>query len=120
MTIFIIEDNLWQAEQFSRQLQTSGYQTKMFNNAADAMNAIDDDVPPDVIILDVLLVGTTGMGLLHELQSYQDTSVIPIILCTGLAENLKIDQLASYGVKRIVDKLTMHPDDIITAVRSVL
>lgn len=116
--IYIIEDEPWQAEQFSRILQENGYKTKAFNNGVDAIVAIDAK-KPDVIILDMLLAGTTGLTLLHELQSYSDTGVIPVILCTGLADDVDLESLAPYGVRRILDKTTMRPDDIVTAVRSV-
>lgn len=119
MMVFIIEDDPWQAEQFSRQLEKAGYQTQTFNNGVDAIHGIDETLP-NAIILDVLLAGTTGMTLLHELQSYSDTGVIPVVLCTGLAESVKLDQVADYGVKRILDKATMQPDDIVAAIRSVI
>jgi two-component system response regulator BaeR len=119
MMIYIIEDNPWQAEQFSRVLTGAGYTTQLFTNGIDAIAAIDE-AKPNVIVLDMLLAGTTGLTLLHELQSYTDTGVIPVVLCTGLAEDVDLKELAPYGVRRILDKMTMQPDDIVTAVRSVL
>jgi len=37
-----------------------------------------------------------------------------------LASELSIDNLKPYGVKRILDKTTMEPDDVVAAVRNVL
>ena len=116
--IYIIEDNLWQAEQFGRLLIDNGYEISSFSNGIDAVASIDID-KPDVIILDMLLGGTTGITLLHELQSYTDTGAIPVVVCTALADEMTLDQLTPYGVKRIIDKTTMQPDDIVAAVRSV-
>lgn len=116
--IYIIEDDPWQAEQFSRVLTEAGYTTKLFTNGIDAITAIDK-AKPEVIVLDMLLAGTTGVTLLHELQSYTDTGVIPVILCTGLADEVDLKDLVPYGVRRILDKTTMQPNDIVTAIRSV-
>ncbi|MNT81546.1 hypothetical protein D3C72_2211510 [compost metagenome] len=69
--------------------------------------------------MDVLLTGTTAFTLLHELQSYTDTAMVPIVLCTNMAAELELEELESYGVRRILDKATMQPDDLIAAVRSV-
>ena len=60
-----------------------------------------------------------AFALLHELQSYDDTHQIPIVLCTNLADQFDKKQLEVYGVKRIVDKTTMHPSDIVAAVKAV-
>lgn len=117
--LYIVEDNPWQAEQFTRVLSDAGYEVACFGSGIEAMAAIDA-MQPQVIILDMLLAGTTGMALLHELQSYVDTGGIPVIVCSAQTDDLRQDMLASYGVGRILDKATMQPDDIITAVRSVV
>ena len=79
-----------------------------------------DTFMPDVIILDVLLAGSTGFAFLNELQSHGDTKEIPVVLCTNLAEQFNDTQLGAYGVRRVVDKSTMHPSDLVVAVKAVL
>lgn len=117
--VLIVEDDAWLAEQHKRVLEKAGYKTVVAPHALSAIEAVDDE-RPDAIILDVLLTGSTAFALMHELQSYGDTGELPIILCTNLAGDLSMEKMKSYGVKRILDKTTMEPDDIITAVRSVL
>jgi DNA-binding response OmpR family regulator len=117
--ILVVEDDNWLSEQFSRVLSNAGYMVYRASNAISAIEEIDD-INPDAIILDVLLTGSTAFALLHELQSYGDTGNIPIIMCTNLANELKLDDLKPYGVKRILDKTTMIPNDLAVSVRSVL
>jgi len=119
VSVLIVEDDKWLAEQYERVLITAGCKVAISLHALAAITVIDD-VRPDAIILDVLLTGTTAFALLHELQSYGDTGKIPIILCTNLASELSLDDLKLYGVKRILDKATMAPDDLVAAVKSVI
>lgn len=116
-SIILIEDDMWLAEQFDRMLSEE-YEV---HHAPHALAAIDliDEVKPAAIVLDVLLTGTTAFTLLHELQSHHDTAAIPIILCTNVASDLKLEDLTMYGVRRIIDKATMQPDDLVAAIRSV-
>jgi CheY-like chemotaxis protein len=116
LSIVLVEDDAWLAEQISRTLE--GYDVHHAPHGIAAMDLIDE-VHPAVIILDVLLTGTTAFTLLHELQSHVDTAVLPIILCTNMAAELKLEELEGYGVRRIIDKTIMQPDDIMTAIRSV-
>ena len=118
-SIFIIEDDLWQAEQYQVVLEAAGYAVRSFDNGIAAIAAVDEG-RPDVIILDMLLAGTTGMTLLHELQSYTDTGEVPVILCTNLADDIQLADVVPYGVQRILDKTTMQPYDLVTAIRSVV
>lgn len=117
--ILIVEDDDWLAEQYARVLTGAGYETAVALHALAAIQIIDD-INPDAIVLDVLLTGSTAFALLHELQSYGDTGNIPIILCTNLAVDLSVDDLEPYGVKKILDKTTMAPDDLVSALRGVL
>lgn len=117
--IYIIEDDIWHAEQYSRDLKAAGMESEIFSNGIDAINAIDKKLP-DVIVLDMLLTGSTGITLLHELQSYGDTGAIPVVVCTGISDGISLEELKPYGVKRILDKANMQPDDVVTAVKSVM
>jgi len=118
-TVLIVEDDAWLAEQQVRILTKAGFSATISPHPIAAIKAIDA-IHPDAIVLDVLLTGSTAFALMHELQSYGDTGVIPIIICTNLASELSLDNLRSYGVRRILDKTTMMPDDVVAAVRSVL
>lgn len=117
--ILIVEDDVWLAEQFERALTREGLSVRRTSNGHVAIELIDECMPR-VVMLDLLLPGSTGMALLHELQSYRDTGQIPVIMCTNLAASLSLDELKPYGVRKLLDKTTMHPDDVLAAVRSVL
>jgi len=117
--VLLVEDDPWLAELEAGLLKKAGYEVTLSPHAPSAIIAIDE-IKPDVIVLDVLLTGGTAFALLHELQSYGDTGTVPIILCTNMAENLRLEDLQAYGVRRIVDKTTMQLDDLPAAVRGVL
>lgn len=117
--VLLVEDDAWLAELEAGVLKDAGYEVDLAGDAQLAVAAIDKGIP-DVVVLDVLLPGRTGFTLLHELQSYSDTGILPIILCTNTAGGLKQEDLKNYGVRRVIDKSTMHPDDLVAAVRSVL
>ena len=118
-SILLVEDDTWLATLQAASLQQAGYEVVHAAHATAAIARIDSKVP-DAIIIDMLLTGTTALALLHELQSHADTKTIPIILCTNLADSVALADVAPYGVRRIIDKTTMQPDDVVAAVRSVL
>ena len=117
--ILLVEDDTWLAEMEQGVLQKAGYEVAIAPHALAAIELIDAHIP-DIIILDVLLAGSTAFAFLNELQSHDDTKEIPIVLCTNLAEQFSDTKLAAYGVKRVVNKTTMHPSDLVAAVKAVL
>ena len=104
--IFVIDDDEIMAECVARAAKK---ETKIFHNAIEAMNALDDGLP-ELIFLDILLDGPDGFTFLNELMSYQDTAKIPIVIITSL--DINIEKLRDYGVVGIVKKEEMTPAGI--------
>lgn len=118
-TVLLIEDDQWLADVERSALEAEGYTVHHVSHGHAAIEAVDA-YKPDVLVVDVLLSGGTAFALLHELRSYKDTALIPVVLCTNLAEEFPVKTLQEYGVQRVVNKTTMHPSDLAAAVRAVL
>lgn len=116
--VLVIEDDAWLADVMLHTLKKHGHETRHADDGVRGMELVDEELP-DVIFLDVLLPHTTAYTFLHELQSYTDTGKIDVILCTGLADMIALDDVVPYGVRRILDKSTMQPEDIVGALRSL-
>jgi len=117
--VLIIEDDQWFLSLIKKTLERKKFVVATANNTIEGMAAINKKVP-DVIILDFFMPGPNALVLLHELQSYGDTAKVPVVLCTNNASDIPKDSIHSYGVVSILDKTTMHPDDVAAAVRKVL
>jgi DNA-binding response OmpR family regulator len=117
--VLIIESDPWMGEHFERVLTRAGFSVSLTSNAYSAIDMIDEQ-KPHVIVMGLLLSGAGGLSLLHELQSYNDTAKIPIIVCTNVVTAFSDEELAPYGVRKILDTGVMKPEDMPAAVRSVL
>ncbi len=117
--VLLVEDDAWLAESYQRTLEAANFRVSVAYSADEAMRHIETD-PPQVIVVDIVLEGHTAIGLLHELQSYNDTEKIPVIVCSSLAHPaLHADKLHSYGVRSVVDKATLTPEQFVLTVREV-
>lgn len=116
--VLVVEDDEWLAEQHVRTLTMAGYKADHVVHALAAIETIDTK-RPDVMIIDVFLVGPNAFTLLHELQSHPDLANIPVILCTNTADDISEEDVAAYGVRAVLDKTTMRPSDLIAAVKRV-
>lgn len=117
--VLIVEDDEWLAEQLARTLRVEGIRVETAPHALAAMDLMDVD-PPAVLVLDVLLAGPNAFTLLHELRSHEDLAAIPVILCTNSADQLPLEDVAAYGVRRVLDKAKMTPEELVAAVKKVL
>lgn len=73
---------------------------------------------PDVVVLDMLLAGETGMALLNELRSHEDTARLPVVVYSSVS--VTMEQLTPFGVVAVLDKASMTPDEVRGVLREVL
>ncbi len=115
--VLLIDDDPWQLEHFDRQLSQAGFRVSQASNALAAMDLIDSD-SPQVLVVDMMMPGPSGLTLLHELQSHADLMQLPVIICSAVP--LKLSDLAPYGVVAVLDKTTINQHDLVAAVKKAL
>lgn len=106
--IYVIDDDMIMAECVARACKMSS--VRIFGNAIEAMNAIDEDGAPELIFLDILLDGPDGFTFLNELASYTDTAKVPVVIVSSL--DFEGRDLSKYGVVGVLDKTKMLPQEI--------
>ena len=114
--IYIIDDDELFSDLIKNNIQKHDprLEIKTFTNVLDAMNSLEDALP-GLIFLDILLPGPDGFTFLNELASYPDTAKIPVVLITSLT--LPETDLSIYGIKGILDKEKMKPNEVIDYVK---
>lgn len=118
--ILLIEDDQWLADSYLMMLRSRGHEVTQLSTAHEAMSWIDKNSPA-LIIADVMLGDHNTFTLFHELQSYPDTAVIPVIVCTTLGkDSLAGADLGSYGIVEVLDKAMLTPDKLLLTVESHL
>src|SRR2546430_1836727 len=86
-SILIVEDELVTQRLIAASLERAGYKVTLAPSVAQAEAAIRE-VVPDLILLDWILPGTTGVSFLRQLRNERRTRQIPIIMLTGRTEEL--------------------------------
>lgn len=118
MRILLIEDDRWLADSYMHLLEDYDVETAVDSEIAMHLIDVNDDY--DLIIADVMLERGLVFDLLHELQSHADTSKIPVLLCTSLAQRIKLEDVKKYGVIGVLDKSTVTPKLLQEAVEQAI
>ncbi|MFV0485161.1 MAG: response regulator [Candidatus Saccharimonadales bacterium] len=86
----------------------------------DCVAAVDRmaEKTPDLVLLDILLVGPTGFSILNEMQSYPDLSKVPVFVISSV--DLDEAALRKYGVAKVFNKGAMLPSDILSSVKEYI
>ena len=84
MNILLVEPDRKLAETYEKALELNQHQVKACATAQQAILAADA-AKPDVVVLELQLVGHSGVEFLHEFRSYADWQSIPVIILSSVS-----------------------------------
>ncbi len=87
-------------------LQSTGFQTRGFENGEDFWMSLQDikDEKPELIILDVMLPGIDGIELLRRIRNSLNLRQIPVIMATAKGEEYDKVQSLDLGADYYLTK----------------
>jgi CheY-like chemotaxis protein len=122
MKILLIEDSRFLRIVIEKILAKAGHSVTGVADGREGLQAARTS-PPALILLDMMLPGLDGTGVLKALKQDASTAQIPVIVLTGLSRKneakLKDAGAAAYIEKSSLD-LEQNADALIQSVESVL
>lgn len=117
-TVLIVDDEAAIREMVSLALETAKFNVLEASDSQEG-RAIIIDSQPDVVLLDWMMPGTTGLELLRRLRRDPLTEKIPVILLTAkTSEDSKITGLDS-GADDFISK-PFSPKELVSRIRAVI
>ena len=116
--VLVVEDESAIAELISINLRHAGFEVTIATNAEQAQAAVDG-VLPDLIILDWMLPGQSGLALAKRWRGEQRTRELPVIMLTARAD--ETDKIA--GLDAGADDYLTKPfstNELMARIRAVL
>ncbi len=94
--ILAIDDDASIAEFYLQALKLLGYEVECAANARKAKECLAKS-KPDLILMDIMMPEQDGISLTRELRSAPETSDIPIIVVSGLADAGTLNDALLFG-----------------------
>ncbi|MBS0424732.1 MAG: phosphate regulon transcriptional regulator PhoB [Proteobacteria bacterium] len=117
-TILIVEDEAAIQELITYNLRQAGYETVCADNAEKAMAVIKAALP-DLILLDWMLPGMSGIEFARVLRRDDRTRLIPIIMLTARTQELDKVTGLEMGADDYITK-PFSPRELIARINAVL
>ncbi|WP_419739029.1 response regulator transcription factor [Ruegeria sp.] len=115
--VLLIEDEPNIAEAIRFLLTREGWQVETHGDGADALQVIRG-AQPDLVILDVMLPGKSGMDILRDLRALDDMQDLPVLMLTARGQSRDREMAENAGVSRFMTKPFSNAE-VLTAVRDL-
>ena len=115
--VLLIEDepNIIEAIRFL--LTRDGWDVQTHSDGTDAVEVIRTGAP-DLVILDVMLPGKSGMDILRDLRDIDELANLPVLMLTARGQARDRELAEKFGVSRFMTK-PFSNIEVLTAVRDL-
>lgn len=113
--VFIVEDERKLADVLSKYLEMSDFEAMIFDRGDQVVDAVRE-LNPDLILLDVMLPGKSGIDVCKELRQFSE---VPIVMVSAKVE--EIDRLLGLelGADDYICK-PFSPREVVARVKAIL
>ena len=117
-TILVVEDDPALAELLRYNLTREGFEVELAADG-DAALAVAEDSPPDLVVLDWMIPGLSGIEVCRRLRRREASRAMPIVMLTARGEETdRIEGLESGADDYIVKPFS--PSELAARIRAVL
>lgn len=102
-TVLVVDDDDFMCRLLGRMLGAAGYQILLAHSADEVRETIRVK-RPDLIVMDVLMPGLSGIEIARRLKSAPSLATIPIIIVTGNSEDSIVKESLKAGAVDFVVK----------------
>jgi two-component system, OmpR family, phosphate regulon response regulator PhoB len=117
-SILIVEDETSIQQLLEYNLKADGYRTRLVETGEEVRPAINDELP-DLVLLDWMLPGMSGIDVCRLIRARPETLSLPIIMLTARGEEAEMLRGLSTGADDYVVKPFSMPE-LLARIRSVL
>lgn len=112
--ILVVDDEAKNRELLAILLESEGYEVLHAASGLEALKSVAD-VPPDVILLDVMMPDMDGIEVCEKLKADNETLHIPVIMVTALIEREYRLKCIRAGARDFLNK-PIDPQDVLLRV----
>lgn len=115
--VVLIEDEQNIVEAIRFLLSREGWTVSTHQDGTDALEVIRA-AKPDLVILDIMLPGRSGMEILRDLREEEDLKSLPVLMLTARGQAKDREMAEQAGVSRFMTK-PFSNTEVVTAVRDL-
>ena len=101
--LLVVDDNEANRDMLARRLRRQGYSVETADSGPVALRKIDES-RPDLILLDVMMPGMSGLEVLRHLRQQYDRAGLPILMATAKTDSEDVVQALALGANDYVTK----------------
>lgn len=117
--LLLVEDDKQLSQMYGHKFTKEGLEVTLCTDGSKAIEyAKNGDY--DVILLDLMLPGMSGVDVLEMLRSDKRTAKVPVVVYTNFGDKYNHDKCMAYGADEFLLKVDTTPESLTETIKKVL
>ena len=86
-TVLVVEDTQAERKLISALLKYAGFIVSAVDSVESALDWLNDNPLPNLVLLDIILPGESGLDLCRQIRSNEKWKDIPVLFCSSKSED---------------------------------
>ncbi len=120
MKILLVDDDAFLRDMYATKFGEAGYEVVVAKSAAQGLTVLHEQPDVDVIMLDMVMPGMSGLEFLKELSELNLEKQPKCIVLSNQSENADVDGAMQAGAVGYIVKAEMIPSDVVAEVNKLI
>jgi two-component system, OmpR family, alkaline phosphatase synthesis response regulator PhoP len=103
-SVMVVEDDQVVSKLLNRVLLNRGFSVKLAQNGREAIEHLENNLPPDLILLDIILPFIDGIEVLGKIRATPNWEKVPIVMLTSKTQEQTVVRAFRAGADDYVTK----------------
>lgn len=117
--ILIVEDDTFLKNLESSKFNREGFEVLPASSSEDVDRILTETIP-DIILLDLVLPGLDGFGILKKLKTDEKTKNVPVIIFSNLSDEKDVIKAKESGATEFIVKANFTLDEIAQKIKTIV
>ena len=118
-TILIVEDDTILRDLISQKIKKANYDIVVAVDGEEGLKKAKEK-KPDIILLDLILPGIDGFGVLEQIKKDPAIDKIPVVILSNLGQKEEIEKGMSLGATDFLIKAHFTLSEIVEKIKAIL
>ncbi len=118
MKILLVDDDAFLRDMYATKFTEAGHEVLVASGGQAGLVSIDENGPFDVILLDMVMPGLSGVDFLKEIKLRDDTAATKCIVLSNQGEESDKKAATDAGAAGYIVKAESIPSEVVAQVES--
>jgi DNA-binding response OmpR family regulator len=119
-SVFIVDDDKFLTDMYSVKFLESKFAVEVAPNCTDALAKLGGGYRPDIVLLDVVMPGLSGLDFLKAAKERKLLDGVKVVILSNLGQKEDIEKGMANGADGYIVKANCTPSEVVDKIKSCL